>query len=261
MRKAVRNRILFYGGFVTATGGFYLYQPVRIDLFPRAIPALNPTVEPDLRHLFSAGARVAVLTAHPDDSEFYAGALLAKLQKTRAKVTLVVLTDGAKGFYPWIDAAAYGRIRRAEQTAAARAWGAERVEFLHFRDGRLRNDEASVERAAAGLRGAEWVVSFDGDFPPKVAHGDHRVAGDIAERAARDAGARWLVRFATHAPNGTFDLTGFDLAHRSLLDIHKSQFSGEKEAQVWGTVFEGGLTDGVRIEKEYGLSFRATKLR
>ena len=118
----------------------------------------------------------------------------------------------------------------------------------------------TATKAAEELRGAEWVVSFDGDYPPKVAHGDHTAAGHVAERAARAAGARWLVRFATHAPNGTLDLTGFDLEHRALLDLHRSQFSGEKEARVWGTVFEAGTEDGERIDKEYGLAYRATKL-
>lgn len=261
MRKAVRRRLLFYGGFLASTLGFYLYQPVRIDVFPRAVPVPNPLVDPNARALFAKGARVAVLAAHPDDSEYYAGGLLSRLHRTGARVTLVAMTDGDKGFYPWEDAAANRRVRRAEQTAAAKRWGAERVVFLGFPDGRLRLNDETVERAAKALAGAEWVVSFDGDYPPKVAHGDHRAAGLIAERAARDAGARWLVRFATHAPNGTFDLTGYDFDHRALLDMHRSQFSGEKETRVWGTIFESGLTDGERIGKEYGLSFRATKLR
>ena len=230
MRKAVRGRILVYGGIVAAVGGFYLYQPVRIDLFPRPAPVPNPVVDPDSKGLFAKGARVALLTAHPDDSEYYAGALLAKLQKTGARVTLVAMTDGDKGFYPWEDAAANRKVRRAEETAAAKAWGAARL------------------------------VSFDGAYPPKVAHGDHTAAGRIAERAARRAGARWLVHFASHAPNGTFDLSGFDLVHRTLLDLHPSQFSGEKEAAVWGTVFESGLADGERIGAEYGLSVRSTPL-
>ncbi|RYG22700.1 PIG-L family deacetylase [bacterium] len=260
MKKSVRRRLWFYGGFLAATLGGYLYQPVRIDLFPRPVPAPNPAVDPEVKRLFSKGARAAVLTAHPDDSEYYAGALLAKLHKAGAKVTLVVLTDGDKGFYPWVDAAAYGRVRKREQSEAAYRWGAEKVVFLGFPDGRLRADDAAVSAASVALKGAEWVVSFDGDYPPKVAHGDHRTAGQVAERAAPLAGARWLVRFSTHAPNGTFDLTGFDDEHRALLDAHKSQFSGEKETRVWGTIFEAGLTDGERIGVEYALAFRASRL-
>ena len=257
MRRAVRRRFYFYGGFVAATLGFYLYQPVRVDLFPRAAPVGGPPADPDVRGLFSRGARVALLTAHPDDAEYYAGGLLAKLQKTGARVSLVVLTDGDKGFYPWVDAAANRRERRAEQTEAARAWGAERVVFLGFPDGRLRENDETVAAAREALAGAEWALSFDAEYPPRVAHGDHRVAGAIAERAAS---GRWLLRFATRAPNGTLDLTGYDLRHRALLDVHKSQFSGEKEARVWGTIFEKGTEDGERIGKEYGLSFRASRL-
>ncbi len=261
MRRAVRRRLGFYGGFIAATLGFYLYQPVRIDLFPRAVPVPNPTVDPESRALFESGAQVAVLTAHPDDAEYYAGGLLAKLHKTGAHVSLVVMTDGDKGFEPWEDASANRRVRRAEQSAAATAWGATSMTYLGFRDGRLGEDQETDGKATKALQGTRWVVSFDGDYPPKVAHRDHRVAGDIAEQAAFEAGATWLIRFATHAPNGTLDLTGFDLSHRALLDFHKSQFSGEKEARVWGTIFETGTEDGERIGAEYGLAFRATKLR
>jgi LmbE family N-acetylglucosaminyl deacetylase len=260
MKRAVRRRIYFYGGFLAATLGFYFYQPVRIDLFPRPVPYPNPPVDPDEKGLFSKGAEVAILTAHPDDSEYYAGALLAKLHKTGAKVLLVAMTDGDKGFYPWVDAAANRKVRRAEQTEAARRWGAESVRFLGFPDGRLRENDETVLAATEALAGKKWVITFDGDYPPKVAHNDHRTAGLIAERAARGAYATWLVRFATHAPNGTFDLSGFDTEHHALLDIHRSQFSGEKEKNVWGTIFEAGIEDGERISKEYGLSYRATKL-
>ena len=260
MRRAVRKRLLFYGGFLTATLGFYFYQPVRIDLFPRPVPYPNPPVDPDSKDLFAKGARVTILTAHPDDAEYYAGALVAKLQKVGARVSLVVLTDGDKGFYPWVDAAANRKVRRLEQTSAAHAWGAEQITFLGFRDGRLPENDETVAAATKALAGAEWIVSFDGDYPPKVAHNDHRNAGFIAERAARAAGAHWLVRFATHAPNGTFDLSGFDTAQRQFLDAHRSQFTGEKEMKVWGTIFETGTEDGERIGKEYGLSYRATRL-
>ena len=131
MKKSVRRRLYFYGGFLTATLGFYFYQPVRVDLFPRPLPSPNPPVDPDAKGLFAKGARVALLTAHPDDAEYYAGGLLARLHKTGARVTLVVMTDGDKGFYPWEDAAANRRVRRAEQRRrrgpgarnGSRSWG------------------------------------------------------------------------------------------------------------------------------------------
>ena len=168
------------------------------------------------------------------------------------------MTDGDKGYEPWEDAATNRRVRRAEETEA---WAGEEVTFLGFPDGRLGQNDETVARAAEALRGADWVVSFDGDYPPKVAHRDHTVAGEIAKRAARLAGAKWLVRFATHAPNWTFDLTGFDLEHRRLLEFHRSQWTGQKEARVWGTVFENGIADGERIGKEYGLAVRVSRLR
>lgn len=259
-RRGVRKRILFYGGFFGALGFGYWYQPVRIDLFPRAVPVPNPQVDPEQGAMFRKDARIAILTAHPDDCEYYAGALVAKLQKAGAHVELVVLTDGDKGFYPWVDAAANRKVRRTEQTAAAKAWGAAKVTFLGFPDGRLRENDDTVAAATEALQGARWVLSFDGEYPPRVAHGDHTTAGRIVERAARGAGATWLVRFATHAPNHTYDLTNFDDAQRTLLDFHQSQFSGEKEWKVWGTIFDTGVTDGERIGASYGLAVRAEKL-
>lgn len=261
MRRAVRNRLLFYGGFLGATLGFYLYQPVRIDLLPRPVPVPNPPVDPDTKALFAKGVRVVVLTAHPDDSEYYAGALLAKLHKAGAEVSLVVMTDGDKGYEPWENAARNRRIRRAEEIAAATRWGAHRITFFGFPDGRLIPGDEEMGKAIQAFQGADWVIGFDGAYPPRVAHRDHTVAGQIAERAAHLAGAKWLVRFATHAPNGTFDLTGFDMEHHTLLDFHRSQFSGEKEERVWNSVFATGLEDGEAVDKEYGLAYRATRLR
>ena len=70
VKRGVRRRLWFYGMVLALAGGFYLYQPVRIDLFPRPAPNPNPPVDPDSKGLFARGAKVAVLTAHPDDSEY-----------------------------------------------------------------------------------------------------------------------------------------------------------------------------------------------
>src|SRR5579862_9236336 len=137
MRKAIKKRIWIYGGLIGSIIGLYFYQPVRIDFFPKPVPVPNPPVDPDSRHLFSPGARVMVVTAHPDDSEYYLGPFLLKLARAGAKIDLVVCTDGDKSYYLWENGNEMRQIRRKEQLAAANVWHANSVTFLGFPDGRL----------------------------------------------------------------------------------------------------------------------------
>src|SRR5579862_2205383 len=115
---------------VIGAAGLYEYQPQRYDLFPRPAPTMNPWTDPDSARLFAPGARVTIVTAHPDDAEFYIGGLLTRLAASGAHLSLIVTTDGDKGYYPFENAAENRRIRRLEQTEAARQWQAESVSFL-----------------------------------------------------------------------------------------------------------------------------------
>lgn len=87
--------------------------------------------------------RVLVVSAHPDDPEFGAGASIAKLARDGADVFYCICTDGSQGGEdPAVPDIELSRRRYAEQRAAAAVLGVADVTFLGFKDGHL---EANLE--------------------------------------------------------------------------------------------------------------------
>src|SRR5262249_50218274 len=162
-------------------------------------------------------------------AEFYLGGTLAKLAKAGADIQLVVCTDGDKGYYPFEDYQANSRIRRAEQTAASKVWHGRTPVFLGFPDGRLEVNEAvvrSIEREISEFH-PDYLLCFDGYYPTRLTHRDHRRAGRAAEIAAKRFGSPvWLGRFSSVAPNWFSNIEDFWDAKSDLLAIHRSQFYG-----------------------------------
>jgi LmbE family N-acetylglucosaminyl deacetylase len=82
--------------------------------------------------------RVLVVTAHPDDVDFGASGTIASWTRAGVHVTYVIVTNGdAGGFDPDVPREEIPSIRRAEQTAAAKAVGVDDVRFLGYTDGEL----------------------------------------------------------------------------------------------------------------------------
>ena len=255
-------------GTLAVTAGIlaaiYEYQPQRYDFIARTPPSPNPWTDPDSAHLFRAGANVLIVTAHPDDAEFYLGGLLTRLGATGAKLTLVVGTDGDKGYYPFEDWQRNRRVRQQEQRDAAKIWNAQNVEFLSYPDGRLFANPDVVARIAAIMQRVqpETILCFDYDYSKRLNHRDHRNAGQAAERAAQQAGVgKWLLRFNTLAPNFAVDITREWPRKRELLAIHKSQFYGDKLNMIEGMVGHTAENDGKLLNVRYAEGLRCTRLR
>ena len=82
--------------------------------------------------------RVLVVTAHPDDVDFGAAGTIATWTDEGVEVGYCIVTDGdAGGFDPTVPRSDIAGIRRAEQTAAAKAVGVQQLVFLGYPDGRL----------------------------------------------------------------------------------------------------------------------------
>src|SRR2546430_2743259 len=128
--------------------GVYFLQPYRYDVFPRPAPNAGSLIDPDSSLLFQKGTKVTVITAHPDDSEFYIGGLLDKLSRSGAELNLIICTRGDKIYNPLIDHVKTANIRSAEQIEAAEMWRASGIAFLSGHDGRLPADNATVEDIA-----------------------------------------------------------------------------------------------------------------
>jgi LmbE family N-acetylglucosaminyl deacetylase len=263
LKRSTRRRYLFYGGLIAALWGFYVYQPLEIEFFPGEAPVLKPA-DPDSNSLFSPGAKVIIITAHPDDSEFYTGGILARLAESGAELHQIICTDGDKGYYPWENASRNRVIRRREALDAARTWNGQTLEFLGYPDGRLRVKKSLVDTLADRIRTLkpDYILAFDPEYPPARRHQDHRLAGVAAYEAAKlaDTGA-WLMLFATRSPNYVADISDYWETQKKLLAIHASQFNGSRLELVTNLVEERAIEDGDLIRKNYGEGFRCLRVR
>jgi LmbE family N-acetylglucosaminyl deacetylase len=86
----------------------------------------------------SDARRVLVVSAHPDDVDFGAAGTVARWVEQGLEVTYLLVTRGDAGGFDDTPREAMPLLREAEQLAAAKAVGVERVEFLDgYRDGTL----------------------------------------------------------------------------------------------------------------------------
>lgn len=94
--------------------------------------------------------RIVVVGAHAGDAELMAGGIMASATDLGYKATIVHMTLGEKG-HPSLPPEEYGRQKRREAEAAAKALGAD-VVFMGYRDGELRTDEEAKTELAKVLR-------------------------------------------------------------------------------------------------------------
>jgi LmbE family N-acetylglucosaminyl deacetylase len=262
LKRAIKKRLIVYGGLAALLYGLYLYQPMRFDLMERKPEEPLPLIDPDSETLFSKGTRVLVVSAHPDDSEFYIGGTLHLLSKT-ADIFQIVCTDGDKSYYgPFADSASLRKVRRQESIDALNAWRGNEITFLGFPDGRLFPTDELVGKIEAKIREVkpDYILAFDGDFPPRISHRDHRNAGIAAELAAKKVGiGKWLLRYSTVADNYVVDISDVWDAKAKLLALHKSQFAKKQEG-IDNMVMGLAEMDGERTGVQLGEGFRATRI-
>lgn len=260
-RRLLRG-ILLYTSAVAFTGmaAFYFWLPFAYDIFPKEPPP-REWIDPDESKLFSKGTKVLVITAHPDDSEFYAGPLLMRLKDSGAKLDILLHTDGDKGFYFWEDNSHLRAIRRKEQTEACNIWGAQEIVFLGHPDGRLQKTREVVTQTTEMIARIkpDYILTFDTEYPFRRSHRDHRVTGQIVNEAMKDAGYRgWALKWTTRAANYVADCSAYAEWQAKLVMIHKSQFA-EKEERIVGMTERRRREDGSLKGFDSGVAFRATK--
>ena len=264
-RNAIRRRIKGYG-FLFGLLYFGLwYQPYEFNIIPRKLPVPNPKVDPDSKTLFAKGTKILIVTAHPDDSEFFIGGLLPQLKKSGAEMHQVICTDGDKGYY-WIftDVEQNRRVRRQEAQTAATASNIESLKLLGYPDRFLHPKPdviASVTQEIEQFK-PDYILAFDGEYPPRASHQDHRRSGDVAKIAAEQTHvAKWLMLFSTVATNYIVDISQNWEDQKKLLAIHRSQFYGKKLEGVENMVGFSAEKDGERAGFDLGEGFRCIKLK
>jgi len=260
--------VVVYGSIFLGIIGFYYYQPQRIHFFEPRLPNPNPPVDPDSNRLFSKGVRIALIQAHPDDSEFFLAPLLLRLAKSGAEIHQLVMTDGDKSFYFWKkeDAAANRRIREAEQQEAASQY-AKDVEFLHKPDGRLQYQASNDKDVQAFLQRVqpEYVLCFDTVYWPRVNHADHLASGratmDAVDRLGNVSSVKWLLLYDTKAPNFSPDVSDTVDKGVDMLAIHKSQFYGDRLKMLENMRLEAYYDAGQRVGGSYAVDLRAIRVQ
>lgn len=261
-KRRRKQRIAVYGGLVAACWAFFVWQPYQIDLFERKLKP-NPILPIANMALWNPANRVLVVTGHPDDSETFVGGTLLLLRKAKVTTDQVIVTDGDKGYYGWFtNATENRRVRLVEANEARKAWGGRNLDFLHYPDGRLRVNDELVEklRVVIDREKPTHILCFDGDYPEKVSHVDHRNSGIATERAARLAGFKgWILRFQSSSPNAFVDLEDVFLDKMELIKVHKSQFAGRKLAGIQGLISSMAERHGEQAGISWAEGLRASK--
>lgn len=264
-RKNRRRRFIAYGTIIALIWGFWVWQPWEYDIIKRPRPIPHPKVDPDPERLFAKGTKVMIVTAHPDDSEFYVGGTLAKLRDAGAEIWQIIITDGDKTYYGPLTDAKKNRVERREEALnAARAWGGKNLAILGYPDGRLETSDRLVERLRLEMEKfqPEYVLAFDYDYPPNPSHKDHRIAGQAMAIAVEKApSVKWFMRYSTMYPNYVSDISDYWDEKEGMLKIHKSQFYGEKLKRVTNMVQDRAVNEGELIGTTYGEGFRVQKLK
>jgi LmbE family N-acetylglucosaminyl deacetylase len=130
--------------------------------------------------------RVLAVFAHPDDLDFGAGATVAKWVAEGWDVRYVCVTRGQKGAWDaHMEPDEYGRLREAEQRAAASVLGVTDVTFLDWMDSEV-FDSLDLRRALSRefrRHRPHRLLTLDPQPLPTdrfVNHPDHRAVGQCA---------------------------------------------------------------------------------
>ncbi len=220
-------------------------------------------------------ARILVIVAHPDDVDFGAAGTIAQWTDAGIDVRYCIVTNGdAGGSDPSISRADMGRLRQAEQTAAAKQVGVSELTFLGYPDGRveatleLRKDLSRVIRMVRPDRvvcpSAERNYTRIG-----TSHPDHRAVGSAAldavypdsrnqfafpELLAEEKLEPWTVRevwiSASPEPSHYVDITDTFPRKAAALRAHASQIADFDQLQerllgmTTRLAEQGGLPEG-----------------
>ncbi len=220
-------------------------------------------------------ARILVIVAHPDDVDFGAAGTIAQWTDAGIDVRYCIVTNGdAGGSDPSISRADMGRLRQAEQTAAAKQVGVTELTFLGYPDGRveatleLRKDLSRVIRMVRPDRvvcpSAERNYARIG-----TSHPDHRAVGSAAldavypdsrnqfafpELLADERLEPWTVRevwiSASPEPTHYVDITDTFPRKAAALRAHASQIADFDQLQerllgmTTRLAQQGGLPEG-----------------
>ena len=130
--------------------------------------------------------RVLAIAAHPDDVDFGSAGTIARWTDAGIDVTYCIVTDGdAGGYDELVGREEMARLRRAEQTEAAKCVGVSDLRFLGYPDGLLEPSPAlrkDLARVIRQVRPDRVLTSSPERNYARIgaSHPDHRAVGAAA---------------------------------------------------------------------------------
>ena len=260
--KSVGRMLVMFLAFV---GGAYWWNPQKLHYPRKKAPVNFPKIDTDIIGGLGDGNRLTVVVGHPDDAEYYISGTLLRANMNKVKITLIVVTDGDKSFYPpfTTNVEENRHVRHQEQLAASAGYNAN-VVFLGGPDGRYNPDEPELRtklKTAIEQSNPDVLLAFESEYLPTVQHRDHENSGRAALELAPNTSAKWILLFASTAKNYYCETSKFWEARSQLVAKHASQFSGEKLELVRGTLLDKEMSDGEEAGFELAEGFRAIKLK
>jgi LmbE family N-acetylglucosaminyl deacetylase len=240
--------------------GLALARPI-LDAIqrPRDLPAAK--VRGD-KLLTARGKTFLVITAHPDDAEWWAGGTLAALAAEGNQVILVLGTSGEQG----ANVPNLGAIREDEQQQAAQILGYAGVIFLRHPDRQLSQSTTYLQELKDLYRQytPDAVITFDIANEGFIYHHeDHRAAGRVAWEAAKDRPNMVFYLLHTSAPDVLVDYAPVKEQKREALTL----LQGYQQSNLWHSIlgiFSSGENYGDRatyseVGVQFGELLRVTK--
>lgn len=160
--------------------------------------------------IFENKKRIMVVMPHPDDTELYCGATVARLVKDGKRVRVVKMTSGDKGSrQEKITRDELGRLREKEDRAGMKVLGIKSEDniYLGLGDGEVEHDMETIGKVVFQIRlfrpeliittnPEDFIIRYGKDIN-WVNHRDHRHTGRVTVDAAYPY-ARDLLFFPEH---------------------------------------------------------------
>lgn len=147
--------------------------------------------------IFGNKKRILVIMPHPDDTELYCGATVARLIQSGKRVRVVKMTYGDKGSkQEKVTQKELRRVREQEDREAMKALGIEDEDnvYLGLGDGEIEHDLETIGKVVYQIRifkpeliiatnPEDYIIRYDKDIN-WINHRDHRNTGRTALDAA-----------------------------------------------------------------------------
>lgn len=225
-----------------------------------------------------AGATAIVVTAHPDDMEFFCGGTIAALAARGARIVLVTATLGDKGTS---DASMTPRrlaaIRKQEARAAAKVLGVGEVVDLGFHDGEVPYSQEIKRMLAREIRRHRPHALFTFDpWKRYELHPDHRNVGlsaldarlcaklplyypELLSSGLEPWAVTDLYLFDTDMPDTWIDVSEAMETRLAALAQHKSQVEGSWE-ETKQAILEEAQAQGARAGTKYAEGYKLIRI-